>query len=229
MINFRLPLIIVISSLLIMLAIIPTMYFRLKKDMMEDYDFLGHGITNFMKDEINADIVDEYIEKNVEMEEYNRIVEDFYRIRDNYPDVLYMYVYRYKKDGAHVVFDINNLKYVNDTFGHEQGDNYIVNCCNMIHDIYSNSPMFRLGGDEFVVLLKSEDYADRNELLEIIKRSFINTYEQEDKKLYERYSASMGMAEYTESDNDPEQVLRRADEAMYCYKTEFKKKYGSYR
>ena len=212
-----------------MLAIIPTMYFRLKKDMMEDYDFLGHGITNFMKDEINADIVDEYIEKNVEMEEYNRIVEDFYRIRDNYPDVLYMYVYRYKKDGAHVVFDINNLKYVNDTFGHEQGDNYIVNCCNMIHDIYSNSPMFRLGGDEFVVLLKSEDYADRNELLEIIKRSFINTYEQEDKKLYERYSASMGMAEYTESDNDPEQVLRRADEAMYCYKTEFKKKYGSYR
>ncbi len=62
-INFRLPLIIVISSLLIMLAIIPTMYFRLKKDMMEDYDFLGHGITNFMKDEINADIVDEYIEK----------------------------------------------------------------------------------------------------------------------------------------------------------------------
>ena len=76
-----------------MLAIIPTMYFRLKKDMMEDYDFLGHGITNFMKDEINADIVDEYIEKNVEMEEYNRIVEAFYRIRDNYPDVLYMYVY----------------------------------------------------------------------------------------------------------------------------------------
>ncbi len=163
------------------------------------------------------------------MEEYNRIVEAFYRIRDNYPDVLYMYVYRYKKDGAHVVFDINNLKYVNDTFGHEQGDNYIVNCCNMIRDIYSHSPMFRLGGDEFVVLLKGEDYADRNELLEIIKRSFINTYEQEDKKLYERYSASMGMAEYTESDNDPEQVLRRADEAMYCYKTEFKKKYGSYR
>jgi diguanylate cyclase (GGDEF)-like protein len=130
---------------------------------------------------------------------------------------------------AIVMFDINNLKYVNDTFGHEQGDNYIINCSNMIRDIYSHSPMFRLGGDEFVVLLKGEDYADRNELLEIIKRSFINTYEQEDKKPYERYSASMGMAEYTESDNDPEQVLRRADEAMYCYKTEFKKKYGSYR
>ena len=59
--------------------------------------------------------------------------------------------------------------------------------------------------------------------------AFFDSYNQEDKEQYERYSASMGMSEYRPEDENAEQVFKRADEAMYEYKIKFKSKYGSYR
>ena len=47
--------------------------------------------------------------------------------------------------------------------------------------------------------------------------------------MWERYSASLGMSEYTIVDESAEQVLKRADEAMYADKADFKQKHGSYR
>ncbi len=67
------------------------------------------------------------------------------------------------------VFDINNLKRINDTYGHEAGDAYIVNCCQVLCKAFKNSPVFRVGGDEFAILLKDEDYEKRDELLALIK------------------------------------------------------------
>jgi len=47
--------------------------------------------------------------------------------------------------------------------------------------------------------------------------------------MWERYSASVGMAIFEPGDVSVEDVFKRADAAMYDYKVEFKKKYGSYR
>ena len=130
---------------------------------------------------------------------------------------------------AIVMADINNLKYINDTFGHEIGDQYIRGCCAMICGTYKHSPVYRVGGDEFVVILKNEDYASRTLRLTKIREAFVGTYNQKGKEDWERYSASIGMAEALEEDTSVEQVLKRADEAMYEEKMAFKKKYGSYR
>ena len=54
--------------------------------------------------------------------------------------------------------DLNNLKQINDTYGHEAGDLYIKRCCKVICSFFKYSPVFRIGGDEFVVLLQNEDY-----------------------------------------------------------------------
>lgn len=58
---------------------------------------------------------------------------------------------------AVVVCDINNLKIVNDMYGHNEGDACIKNACARICGVFSHSPVFRIGGDEFVVILSGED------------------------------------------------------------------------
>ncbi len=128
-----------------------------------------------------------------------------------------------------VMADVNNLKYINDTYGHEAGDRYIKGCCKMICDMFKRSSVFRIGGDEFVVLLKNEDYTQRLEKLEQLTAAFEAARAQEHKDAWERYSASLGMSECTEEDETVGEVLKRADAAMYENKMRFKEAHGSYR
>lgn len=70
------------------------------------------------------------------------------------------------KEFAFVIFDVNGLKYVNDTYGHKAGDEYLRASCMTICKEYKHSPVFRIGGDEFVAVLLGEDYANRMTLLQ---------------------------------------------------------------
>ena len=70
------------------------------------------------------------------------------------------------KEFGVAVFDLNNLKKVNDTLGHEAGDQYIKDACKFICLHFKYSPVFRIGGDEFVVILEGLDYEEREYLLE---------------------------------------------------------------
>lgn len=149
---------------------------------------------------------------------YNRII-----------DMLAQEISEKKAKFAIVMVDLNNLKYVNDTYGHKYGDGYIKGCCNIICGIFKRSPVFRVGGDEFVVVLQNEDYMCRLLRMTQITEAFKGAYVQQGKDPWERYSASVGMAEFMESDNSVEQVAKRADMAMYENKQKFKAKYGSYR
>ncbi len=130
---------------------------------------------------------------------------------------------------AIVMVDVNNLKFINDTYGHKMGDSYIRGCCSMICNIYKRSPVFRIGGDEFIVVLQNEDYACRLLRLTQMSEMFKGSYTQKDREDWERYSVSAGMAEYTADDKTVEQVQKRADAEMYANKMRFKKKFGSYR
>lgn len=130
---------------------------------------------------------------------------------------------------AIVMVDMNNLKRVNDEFGHKSGDRYIIGCCKMICDAFKHSPVYRIGGDEFVVVAEGSDYCERYRILDDLKKSFAKSYEQDDRDLYLRYSASLGIAENRSDDTTVELVFRRADKAMYEDKKQFKKQHGSYR
>ena len=126
------------------------------------------------------------------------------------------------------MIDLNNLKYINDTFGHEAGDIYIKGSCEIVTRTFTHSPLYRVGGDEFVVVLMGEDYRNRDELVSRVREDFIKSYQNKRVPPPERYSASVGIAVYAEGDT-VDTVFKRADQAMYAEKMLFKMKNGSYR
>ena len=114
------------------------------------------------------------------------------------------------KEFAIVVLDLNNLKTINDTQGHDAGDNYIKESCSIICHQFQHSPVFRIGGDEFVVLLEGEDFANRKELLEAFET------QMEENMRNGRAVISSGMDEYKPEENDSfSTIFERADKKMY--------------
>jgi diguanylate cyclase (GGDEF)-like protein len=128
---------------------------------------------------------------------------------------------------AVVMIDLNNLKNVNDGYGHKAGDMYILGCCHTICEVFKHSPVFRIGGDEFVVILEGHDYENRIALTEKLKSDFTTSFEQEDRDPWLRFSAAVGMAENASDDTTYELVFKRADKAMYDDKAAFKKAHAS--
>ncbi|MBO4320420.1 MAG: GGDEF domain-containing protein [Treponema sp.] len=118
--------------------------------------------------------------------------------------------------------DLNNLKLVNDSFGHDSGDSYIINCCKLICDIFKHSPVFRIGGDEFVAILQSDDYDN----IEFIKRRVSSTCFDEmtkDAPLPEKKSFAAGFAVFDpKHDSSFATVMKRADTEMYKNKNMLK-------
>ena len=70
---------------------------------------------------------------------------------------------KYEKFHEHVgviVADVNNLKKVNDTYGHEEGDKLIIAAANVLKECLSSaSAIYRLGGDEFLAIFEKPDDA----------------------------------------------------------------------
>ena len=89
--------------------------------------------------------------------------------------------------------------------------------------------MYRIGGDEFVVILKGADYDERLNLLEDLKHQLEESYSQENVEPWEKYSASVGMAEFASDDSTVELVFKRADRALYDSKSRGKNCYSIYR
>lgn len=118
---------------------------------------------------------------------------------------------------AVVVFDVNGLKHINDTKGHDYGDIYIKDCYKTILKHYKGTDIYRFGGDEFVVVLKDLQYERRDELLAAF-----------DKEIEENLGkdlpvVSSGMALFDpNTDNTYRAVFEKADELMYERKRHLK-------
>lgn len=120
------------------------------------------------------------------------------------------------------MFDINNLKRVNDDYGHEAGDLYIVGACRMISKVFKGSVLYRIGGDEFVSVLKGDALINYEEKLEKLKEE-MQKLQEKNAPIYEKYSVAAGIAVYDpELDKDVQDVFNRADVAMYKNKVEMK-------
>ena len=125
---------------------------------------------------------------------------------------------------AVAVFDANFLKRINDTYGHEAGNELIRRAASLIGKVFSNSHVYRIGGDEFVVILEGKDYEQRESLLEL----FDSESEKESFKVDEhelKVSIARGVAIYRKSEEFAE-IFRQADAAMYEHKSAIKAKLG---
>ena len=120
------------------------------------------------------------------------------------------------------MIDLNNLKVINDSYGHANGNLYIAGACHIVCTIFRHSPVFRVGGDEFIVILKNSDYEHRHELVESANQKFFETENDMSREPWERYSVAIGLAEYKPGDT-VDAVGKRADEEMYNNKQKMKK------
>ena len=116
------------------------------------------------------------------------------------------------------VFDCDDLKSVNDQCGHDKGDMYLKTACQLICQVFDHSPVFRIGGDEFAVILRNQDYENREALVEDFeKRSEAINAENENR--WEQVHIAMGIAVYDpQADRYVIDAVRRADKIMYANK-----------
>lgn len=126
--------------------------------------------------------------------------------------------------------DMNRLKYINDNYGHSEGDFAIVTLANAIQKTcltYTEECVCaRFGGDEFtcVLFVESEDSIDEQEFREQIDR-YIKETPYVDKKEYP-ITASLGIYVKEVADVDAiEDIIREADQLMYKDKGEARRKY----
>ncbi len=121
------------------------------------------------------------------------------------------------------MIDLNFLKRINDTYGHDQGNIAIKKLCMMVCAIFKHSPVFRIGGDEFVVILENSDYEHIAQLTVEFNEKIAAMQADDTLEQWERVSAALGYALYDpEIDTSVVNVFKRADKAMYTRKKEMK-------
>jgi diguanylate cyclase (GGDEF)-like protein/PAS domain S-box-containing protein len=120
--------------------------------------------------------------------------------------------------------DIDDLKMVNDTYGHAEGDDLISTACDAMRDsIRHMDTICRMGGDEFLILFPECDLADAEQIWNRIKER-LDDYNSRSLKPY-KVSMSHGILEYSPASRDTiEHLLKRVDALMYREKRDYKQK-----
>ena len=117
------------------------------------------------------------------------------------------------------MIDLNDLKVLNDTYGHEKGDIGIKTVCSLICSIFQHSPVFRVGGDEFIVILENTDFEHADKLIAYFESSLSNIKQNSSLDPWKKVSAAIGYAVFDpECDQTADDVGKRADKKMYEYK-----------
>ena len=131
----------------------------------------------------------------------------------------------FNKNIAFIFIDLDNFKYVNDTYGHDYGDALLLEFCRMILEMkIQDSFLARYGGDEFV-LVKS-NIEGKNEIkviLDTIIKKLSNPLIVKEREIYS--TLSVGVSIYPFDGKDIGILLKRADMAMYLAKINGKNRY----
>lgn len=135
-------------------------------------------------------------------------------------DVLEKELWRSRRYGGKIsliMVDVDNLKGINDTYGHRMGDKVIKQVSRKIKEcIRQIDTASRYGGDEFAVILPNTSLAEATVVAErmveaVSKMSVV--YKNETVKI----SISVGVGRY-DSDSNPEEITNRSDQALYTAK-----------
>ncbi len=128
---------------------------------------------------------------------------------------------------AIVLFDINSLKNMNDTYGHSHGDDLIIRTGQTICAAFKSSTIYRIGGDEFVAILVNDDYNNKERLCRDLHEK-VEEIHKNAKTPLEDTSFAFGMAVYSRKhDYDYISIFSRADAEMYENKRLIKSKNGT--
>ena len=121
-----------------------------------------------------------------------------------------------RKDITGIIqLDMNGLKYLNDTYGHLEGDNGLLTIAKAIKKFEtSNMYSYRTGGDEFIILV----VGDKEDAI----KKFVASFNEELKATH--YYCSVGYAARKDDGTSVEELLKESEKLMYKDKAEFYKK-----
>ena len=126
---------------------------------------------------------------------------------------------------ALLFIDLDGFKSVNDTMGHEAGDELLRNAGHRLKDaIRPHDHVVRIGGDEFVVIVENMAHKiDAAHVAERILKSFQESFRLS--KGMHSVGTSIGISVFPEDGQDADTLLKNADMAMYAVKTSGKRNY----
>lgn len=135
---------------------------------------------------------------------------------------------RSKRQVALLFIDLDRFKEINDSFGHDRGDDVLLACANRLKlCIRRTDTVARLGGDEFTVLL--EGLENENNITDIVEKIIqelaVPILLNED---IFHITASIGISVYPNDGEDASQLLKNADAAMYQAKDDGKNTFHFY-
>lgn len=117
---------------------------------------------------------------------------------------------------ALIMWDIDKLKMVNDTYGHEFGDKYLVNFSEAIKSLEKYGALVsRRSGDEFWALVPGESHMELINIINEVRTKIHETFVEVGEGTYERLKASMGIAWYPDDGKDLETLINVADFSLY--------------
>jgi diguanylate cyclase (GGDEF)-like protein/PAS domain S-box-containing protein len=136
---------------------------------------------------------------------------------------------RHKKMMAVLFVDLDGFKAVNDTYGHDAGDELLVLVADRLEgSVRGMDTVSRLGGDEFVVIL--EDISGESDVEVVANKLIANIstpYDLEKGKGI-KIGASIGVALYSDKNHSADDLIQLADQAMYDVKNDTKNGYCFY-
>jgi len=128
---------------------------------------------------------------------------------------------RYKTKFSMIMYDIDDFKYVNDTYGHKVGDDVLVKMSQIVMSMLrENDYIFRIGGEEFVILLTETGLDSATSVAKKLRENIEDKLKSvTDKKI----TVSIGVSESNESDNE-DSIFKRVDDLLYKSKNSGKNK-----
>ena len=132
---------------------------------------------------------------------------------------------RYKELAAILFLDIDNFKHINDTVGHDEGDNMLKDVSKRLNKhVRACDTLARHGGDEFIILI--QDLKKAENVINIVERIFSEFNEPFILNGQEFFiTTSIGISIYPDDGEDKDTLLKNADIAMYRAKEDGKNTY----
>lgn len=122
-----------------------------------------------------------------------------------------------------VMFDLNDLKKVNDTMGHAYGDAMIKGFADILHSVFRGDDFVgRYGGDEFIAVLQNVEVSSVQSILKRVSEE-VRRHNSSNKNIFISYAYGFAHSDQVK-DETVDRLLNRADNNMYIYKKEYKRR-----
>ncbi|MBF0398916.1 MAG: GGDEF domain-containing protein [Desulfobacterales bacterium] len=132
---------------------------------------------------------------------------------------------RYGNYASLTVADLDMFKSINDTYGHQVGDIVLKKFCEVCRQTLRDCDIIgRLGGEEFGILLPNTEIQEAEKAIERVKEAIVKTEVNFGQFPPIHFTASFGVAVYSNSDDSIDTLLKRADNALYKSKHEGRNK-----